>query len=69
MERSRLDLILGVVAIAALAFAAWMYASNRSLHHDLEKLKLRVVCLKLLRLSGSPPPRAQRQLPRLLLRN
>ena len=35
-ERSRLALIFGVVAIAALAFAAWIYASNRSLRHDIE---------------------------------
>ena len=36
MERSRLALILGVVAIAALAFAGWIYTSNRSLRHDIE---------------------------------
>ena len=46
MERSRLDLILGGVAIAALAFAVWMYAANRSLHHDVKKPKLRVARLK-----------------------
>lgn len=37
MERSRLDLILGVVAIAALASAGWMYTANRSLRHDVEE--------------------------------
>ena len=36
MERSRLTLVLGIVAVTALAFAAWMYTANRSLRHDWE---------------------------------
>ena len=36
MERPRLDIVFGVVAIAALAFAAWMYVANRSLRQDVE---------------------------------
>lgn len=36
MKRSRLDPLLVVLALAALAFAAWMYAANRNLHHALQ---------------------------------
>jgi len=36
MERHRNDVVFGVVAAAALAFAAWMYVSNRSLHQEVE---------------------------------
>lgn len=36
MKRSRLNPLLVVLALVALAFAAWMYTANRSLHHDLK---------------------------------
>ena len=36
MERSRLNLVLGIVTVVALAFAAWMYTANKSLRDDLE---------------------------------
>ena len=36
MENRRIDVVLGVVTIAALAFAAWMYASNWSLRQEVE---------------------------------
>ncbi len=35
-RRSRLDPLLLVVALAALAFAAWVYKTNWDLHHDLK---------------------------------
>ncbi len=36
MKRSRLDPLLVVVALAALAVAAWMYTANRNLHQALQ---------------------------------
>jgi hypothetical protein len=36
MKRSRLDPLLVVAALAALAFAAWMYTANRNLHQALQ---------------------------------
>ena len=36
MKRSRLDPLLVVLALVALAFAAWMYTANRNLHHALQ---------------------------------
>jgi len=39
MERLRFDVVFGVLAITALAFAAWMYAANRNLHQELENAR------------------------------
>jgi hypothetical protein len=36
MKRSRLTPLLVVLALIALAFAAWMYTANRNLHHALK---------------------------------
>ena len=36
MQRSRLNPLLLVLALAALAFAAWTYTANRKLHHALQ---------------------------------
>jgi hypothetical protein len=36
MKRSRLTSLLFVLALVALAFAAWMYTVNRNLHHALQ---------------------------------
>src|SRR4029079_15044774 len=36
MHRARLDPLLFVLALAALAFAAWTYTLNRNLHHALQ---------------------------------
>jgi hypothetical protein len=36
MKRSRLDPLIFVLALAALAFSAWMYTANRNLHQALQ---------------------------------
>jgi hypothetical protein len=40
MKRSRLDPLLVVLALAALAFAAWTYTANRNLHHALKSAQV-----------------------------